>query len=158
MFSPLKFIPLLLNVLEMLVDYFPYLSPVLRRQTEAEGFLQTEIVSVEPILAFQVAFSAVHMNRFVSLVRVEEKPPSEYEQDRRHMRCILCTNPVQSIDDEQDNLTSYTMAITTSNLCKSNSIRKTRFQEEKERRRVSSATYNQYSQAAMPGRLLPGSM
>jgi hypothetical protein len=76
MFSPLKFIPLLLNVLEMLVDYFPYLSPVLRRQTEAEGFVQTEIVSVEPILAFQVAFSAVHMNRFVSLVCVEEKPPS----------------------------------------------------------------------------------
>lgn len=83
--SPLKLIPLPLDVLEMFINDLPYLSPVLWGQVEAESLFQTEIVSIKPVLAFRIAFFAVHVNGFVSLICIEEKPPSEYEQDRRHL-------------------------------------------------------------------------
>ena len=68
----------------MLVNYFSYLPPVLRRQIEAERLLKVEIIPVKPVLALHIGLAAVHMDRLVSLVRVEEESPSHYEQDCRH--------------------------------------------------------------------------
>jgi hypothetical protein len=81
---PLKFIPLLLNVFEMIEDDFLDFPPIARRQIVGVGFFKIEILAIKPVFTLFLALATVDMSRLIAFVRVEKYAPARQQKDCRH--------------------------------------------------------------------------
>jgi len=68
---------LISDVIEVLKYDFTYLLFFISgRDSIRIGFLNIEIVLVNPIFTLHITFSAMYMDRLISFIRIEEKPPA----------------------------------------------------------------------------------
>jgi hypothetical protein len=81
---PLKLLPLIDDIVEVLKYDFANLPLISWRHFESKRLLNIEVFHVQPELAFHIPVSAMDMYGLVAFIRVEKKPPAKKHKNGWH--------------------------------------------------------------------------
>jgi hypothetical protein len=86
---PLKLVPLVLNVFEMLEDDFLDFPPISWRQIVGMGLFEIEIFPIQPIFTFLLSFATMDMSWLVAFIRIEKYSPAQNQKNCRHFSVVF---------------------------------------------------------------------